>query len=172
MARRPAAIKDRARGPTRSMPPISCKQQEKNRRPGTTGACGFPVSSRMTTGNARDRRRVGRPGLPSITGRNRTKTGNGRNPGLHNGCFQGRLEPPSPRMRLCSSTIEAGPVNPGGNDECRCCVLASHDVKQPTLTARPLIAARTRLHVAARLISLRGASSSSEDCGLYHRFIM
>src|SRR5262249_32408859 len=36
MARRPAAIKDRARGSTHSMPLFSCKQQEKNRRPGTT----------------------------------------------------------------------------------------------------------------------------------------
>src|SRR5262249_49780574 len=36
MARRPAAIKDRARDPTHSMPPFSCKQQEKNNGPGTT----------------------------------------------------------------------------------------------------------------------------------------
>src|SRR5215831_5847967 len=77
MARQLAAIKDRARGSTHSVPLFSCKQQEKNRRPGTTGACGFPVSSRMTTGNARDRRPAARPGLPSITGGNRTKTGSG-----------------------------------------------------------------------------------------------
>src|SRR6516162_10728101 len=36
MARRPAAIKDRARGLAHSMPLFSCKQQKKNRRPGTT----------------------------------------------------------------------------------------------------------------------------------------
>jgi len=36
MARRPAAIKDRGCGLTHSVPLFSCKQQEKNRRPGTT----------------------------------------------------------------------------------------------------------------------------------------
>src|SRR5262249_1239193 len=63
-------------------PVFSCKQQEKNRRPGTTGACGLPISSRMTTGNERDRRPAPRPGWLSITGPSRTKTGNRRNPGL------------------------------------------------------------------------------------------
>src|SRR5262245_59307640 len=83
MARRLAAIKDRARGPTHSVPLFfSCKQQEKNRRPRTTGTCSLPVSSRMTTGNRRNRRRVGGRALPAITGRNRTKTGSRRNPSL------------------------------------------------------------------------------------------
>jgi hypothetical protein len=60
MAGRPAAIKDRARGPTHSMPPrFSCKQQEKTADRGQPGAGGFPVSYRMTTGNERDRRPMG-----------------------------------------------------------------------------------------------------------------
>src|SRR5262249_41406305 len=113
MARRPAAIKDRARGPTHSgAPAFSCKQQEKNRRPGTTGAGGLPVSSRKTTGNPRNLRRVGGRGLPSITGLSRTKTGNRRNPDLQDQDGRARIE-----LRLVAEPFT---------------VIPSHDVKQPT----------------------------------------
>jgi hypothetical protein len=50
-------------------------------RPQPTAAR-LPVSCRMKTRNARARRRVGRPTWPSITGRNRTKTGKSHNSGF------------------------------------------------------------------------------------------
>src|SRR5262249_46590351 len=97
MARRPAAIKDRARGSTHSVPlffPVNNRRKTGGRA--QPGVAGFPVSSGMTTGNARDRRRVGRPGLPSITGPSRTKTGNRRNPSLQDpsSSFQTRARSP------------------------------------------------------------------------------
>src|SRR5262245_51672249 len=145
MARQLAAIKDRARGSTHSVPLFSCKQQEKNRRPGTTGACGFPVSSRMTTGNARDRRPSG---SARIAVDNRTKQDENRKraqPELAQRQFARRLgagawaavlfEHERSRLRHPEAMPHVG--------------LRTRISRYQTAysTARPLIAARTRLHV-------------------------
>jgi hypothetical protein len=60
MAGRPATIKDRARGPTHSMPPrFPVNNRKKQRTEDNLAPVGFPVSYRMTTGNERDRRPMG-----------------------------------------------------------------------------------------------------------------
>jgi hypothetical protein len=100
---------------THSVPLFSCKQQEKNRKPGTT------YRLRLSRKLQDDNRKWVRPAASgwariAVDNRtkqdeNRTKTGNGRNPRLHNGSSQGALAP-SRRLRFCSSTIEVGSITP------------------------------------------------------------
>src|SRR5215831_15463197 len=91
MARRPAAIKDRARGSTRSVPlffPVNDRRKTGGRaQPGAGG-----LSRKLQDDHGKCARPAprGSAGLQSITGASRTKTGNSRNPSLQ----MSTLDPP------------------------------------------------------------------------------
>src|SRR5215813_2874868 len=71
---------------------------------------GFGISHTATTGNACDGTVLIAPGLPSKTGENRTKTGNGRNPGLQHVNSQGtRTHSPHLRFVRARSQPAASP---------------------------------------------------------------
>src|SRR6516225_107344 len=111
---------------THSMPLFSCKQQEKNRRPGTTWRRWLSRKLQDDHGKCARPAPRGRPALPSITGPERTKTGGRRNPGLRH-LYRTRAPQDEDGRARSESRRVAEPFT----------VIPSHDVKQPTPTGRP-----------------------------------
>jgi hypothetical protein len=78
--------------PPEEMPPslyFPVNNRKKTGRRAQPSAGVFPASYGMKTGNGARHSACGPPGARQITGRNRTKTGNGRNLSLQHWCSRG-----------------------------------------------------------------------------------